>query len=380
MPDVLIAGGGVIGLSIAWELASHGVSVSLIDQGQIGREASWAGAGMLPPGSLERATGGEPRLRAFSHSLWPQWSDELRRSTDIDTGYRVCGGINLSFDRDIEPERLACSREGNNVQVLSLQQLAQLETAISQEVTDAFRMSEFGQVRNPRQLKALISACRDNGVELIEGTPLLGWERAGGQGRIIAARTATGRIAADQFVIACGAWSGQLLSEIACDVHVEPLRGQIALLRTTRPLFRHVLQVGSRYLVPRSDGRTLIGSTEERVGFVKRNTVAGVQSLLEFAAKVVPNLRDAELERCWSGLRPAGRGDVPYIGAVPATDNLFVATGHFRAGLQMSPGTAVLMRQMLLGQETTISVTPYAVAPSKETNRTGVDVAESVPV
>ena len=132
--------------------------------------------------------------------------------------------------------------------------------------------------------------------------------------------------------------------------------------------------------MPRSDGRTLIGSTEERVGFVKRNTVAGVQSLLEFAAKVVPNLRDAELERCWSGLRPAGRGDVPYIGAVPATDNLFVATGHFRAGLQMSPGTAVLMRQMLLGQETTISVTPYAVTPSKETNRTGVDVAESVPV
>jgi glycine oxidase len=388
MPDVLIAGGGVIGLSIAWELASHGVSVSLIDQGRIGREASWAGAGMLPPGSLAGATGGEPRLRAFSHSLWPQWSDELRQLTGIDNGYRVCGGINLSFDRDLTSEREAWSREGNTVQALSHQQLAELEAAVSPEVTDAFLMPEFGQVRNPRQLKALISACHDNGVELIEGTPLLGWERAGAGagagagegGRIVAARTGAGRIVADQFVTACGAWSGQVLSDIGCDVCIEPLRGQIALLKTVRPLFRHVLQVGPRYLVPRSDGRTLIGSTEERVGFVKRNTVSGVQSLLEFAAKVVPNLRDAELERCWSGLRPAGRGDVPYIGPVPGTDNLFVATGHFRSGLQMSPGTAVLMRQMLLGQETTISVAPYAIAFSKGTNRTGVDVAESVPV
>ena len=380
MPDVLIAGGGVIGLSIAWELASHGVSVSLIDQGQIGREASWAGAGMLPPGSLEGATGGEPRLRAFSHSLWPQWSYELRQSTDIDNGYRVCGGINLSFDRDLEPERVACSREGNDVQALSAQQLAQLEAAISPEVTDAFHMPDFGQVRNPRQLKALISACHDNGVELIEGTPLLGWERVANGGRIAAARTGAGRSAAAQLGTACGAWSGEILAAVGCHVRVEPLRGQMALLKTARPLFRHVLQVGPRYLVPRSDGRTLIGSTEEHVGFVKRNTVSGVQSLLEFAAKVVPNLRDAELERCWSGLRPAGRGDVPYIGPVPGTDNLFVATGHFRSGLQMSPGTAVLIRQMLLGQETTIPATPYAIASSSETNGTGIDVAESVPV
>ena len=380
MPDVLIAGGGVSGLSIAWELASHGVSVSLSDQGRIGREASWAGAGMLPPGSLEGAIDGEAQLRAFSHSLWCQWSDELRQLTGIDNGYRVCGGINLSFDRDLASEREAWSREGNNVQALSHQQLAQLEAAVSPDATEAFLIPEFGQVRNPRQLKALTASCLEHGVELIEGTPLLGWERAGGRGQIVAARTGSGRIAADQFVTACGAWSGQVLSEIGCDVCIEPLRGQIALLKTERPLFRHVLQVGSRYLVPRSDGRTLIGSTEERVGFVKHNTVGGVRSLLEFAAKVVPNLRDAELERCWSGLRPAGRGDVPYIGAFPGTDNLFVATGHFRSGLQMSPGTAVLMRQILLGQETTISVTPYAIAPSKQANRAEVDFIESVSV
>jgi len=380
MPDVLIAGGGVIGLSIAWELASHGASVSLIDQGRIGREASWAGAGMLPPGAMQGATGGEAQLRAFSHSLWPQWSHELRQSTGIDNGYSVCGGINLSFDRDLTPELLACRREGNNVQALSRQQLAELETAVSPEVTEAFRVPEFGQVRNPRQLKALTSACHDSGVELIEGTPLLSWERAGGGGRIIAARTAAGRIVADQFVAACGAWSGQVLSDIGCPVRVEPLRGQIALLKTPRPLFRHVLQVGPRYLVPRPDGRTLVGSTEESVGFVKRNTVEGVQSLLEFAARVVPDLGDAELERCWSGLRPAGRGDVPYIGAVPGLPNLFVATGHFRSGLQMSPGTAVLIRQMLLGQETTISAVPYGIAPGNEVNSPADDAAASISV
>lgn len=363
MPDVLIAGGGVIGLSLAWELATHGASVTLVDQGRIGREASWAGAGMLPPGSLTGALTAEATLRAFSHSLWPQWSNELQQSTGIDNGYRVCGGIELSFNRELEAERLEWGREGNEVQTLTGQQLAQMESAVSPAVSNAFRLPEFGQVRNPRQIKALMSACQDAGVDLIEGTPLLSWDRAGD--RIVAAETAAGRIAADQFVTSCGAWSGRILSDVGCDVSVEPLRGQIALLRTPRPLFTHVLQVGARYLVPRPDGRTLIGSTEERAGFVKQNTVGGIQSLLEFAAQVVPALLNAEVEQCWSGLRPAGRGDVPYIGHVPGLENLFVATGHFRSGLQMSPATAVLLRQILTGEETAIPVEPYAVAPSE---------------
>lgn len=359
MPDVLIAGGGVIGLSTAWELATHGASVMVIDQGRIGREASWAGAGMLPPGCQNGATGGEAQLRAFSHFLWPEWSGELQQSTGIDNGYRVCGGIELSFDEDLSELAETWSSEGNEVQRLTSQRLQQIEPAASSAIADAFALPEFGQVRNPRQLKALTAACHDAGVEIVEGNPLLRWDRA--NGRVNGAVTANERIVAEQFLIATGAWSQRVMAGVSCDITTEPVRGQILLLRTPRPLFTHVLQVGPRYLVPRPDGRTLVGSTEERTGFVKQNTVDGVQGLLEFASQVVPGLRDAELERCWSGLRPAGRGDTPYLGAVPGIENLFVSTGHFRSGLQMSPGTAVLMRQLLLGQEPAVPMDPYAV-------------------
>jgi len=105
-----------------------------------------------------------------------------------------------------------------------------------------------------------------------------------------------------------------------------------------------------------------VGSTEERVGFVKQNTARGIRGLLDFATRVVPGLQDAELEQCWSGLRPHSGRDLPLIGAVPGTDNVFVATGHFRSGLQMSPATAVLMRQILLNQEPSIPITPYSVS------------------
>lgn len=377
MPDVLIAGGGVIGLSVAWELATHGASVTVVDQGQIGREASWAGAGMLPPGALEGATGGEACLRAFSHQLWPEWTTELQQVTGIDNGYRNCGAIELSLDGNLDSMRESWAVEGNAVTPLTPQQLMQLEPTVTRDAADAFVLPEFAQVRNPRQLKALISACRDSGVELVEGNPVLEWDRA--DGRVIAALTANGRINADQFVAASGAWSKRLLATAGCDIPVEPVRGQIVLLRTQQPVFTHVLQVGPRYLVPRPDGRTLIGATEEHVGFVKQNTVEGVQGLLEFAARVVPALCDAELERCWSGLRPAGRGDVPFLGPVPGLDNLFVATGHFRSGLQMSPGTAVLMRQLLLGQEPTIPMAPYSVSSNTMTgNRPHVPESVSV--
>ena len=372
MPDVLIAGGGVIGLSIAWELASHGASVTVIDQGPIGREASWAGAGMLPPGCLDGASGGEAQLRAYSHSLWTEWSEELQQSTGIDNGYRVCGGVELSFDGDLNEWCQIWRDEGNVVEKLTTTQLRQHEPAVTDSIADAFVLPEFGQVRNPRQLKALISACHDAGVQLLEGNPLLEWEQS--ERRVTAAVTTRGRFEADQFVTACGAWSRRVLSSVNCDVTTEPVRGQILLLKTPRPQFTRVLQVGTRYLVPRPDGRILVGSTEERAGFVKQNTVEGVQGLLNFAVRVVPGLNEAELERCWSGLRPAGRGDTPYLGTVPQLENLYVATGHFRSGLQMSPGTAVLMRQLLLGQEPAVSMDTYAL-PRHDASP--MDVAET---
>lgn len=362
MSDVIVVGGGVIGLSIAWELASHGATVKLIEQSTIGREASWAGAGMLPPGRLSGETSGEGRLRALSCELWPDLTAALRESTGIDNGYQKCGAVEISFDRSLQTESDEWRASGNEVEVLSEGRLRQVEPEISADVEQAYRLPEFCQVRNPRHLKALAAACVDAGVEVIEGEPVRGWQIH--DGHVTHVRTTCSRHEARQVVIASGAWSRELTREAGAKINIEPMRGQIVLLRCPALPFRHVIQDGARYLVPRSDGRILIGSTEERAGFIKQNTVDGVQNLLQFAVSVVPALADAEIERTWAGLRPFSGREEPFITRLPNQENLFLAAGHFRSGLQMSPGTAVLVRQMLQDQETSIPSTPYGLVQS----------------
>tara|TARA_R110002072_G_scaffold302100_1_gene483875 strand:- start:26209 stop:27363 length:1155 start_codon:yes stop_codon:yes gene_type:complete len=363
MSDVIVVGGGVIGLSTAWELASHGATVKVIDQSTIGREASWAGAGMLPPGNLSGETSGEGRLRALSCELWPDWTQSLRDATGVDNGYQNCGAIEVSFDRSLKPEADAWVATGNRVEFLTDDRRRHFEPAISSDIKDAYRLDDFCQVRNSRHLKALTAVCVDAGVEILEGAPVCGWRMSG---RLVThVRTARDEHVAGQFVICSGAWSRQLAKEAGAEINVEPMRGQIVLLKCPSRPFRHVIQDGSRYLVPRADGRILIGSTEERVGFVKQNTVDGVQSLLQFAVSIVPTLASAEIERTWSGLRPFSGREEPFICRLPGQENLFVAAGHFRSGLQMSPGTAVLVRQMLLGHEPSIAMNPYSLAVSK---------------
>jgi glycine oxidase len=138
------------------------------------------------------------------------------------------------------------------------------------------------------------------------------------------------------------------------------VRGQMVLLSQVPRLVSHVLQLGPRYLVPRSDGRILIGATEERVGFLKSNTALAVSDLIAFGTSLVPALADARFERAWSGLRPGSASGLPYLGQVGRYENLFIAAGHFRSGLQMSPGTGRLLRQSLLEQETEFPLEPFS--------------------
>jgi glycine oxidase len=361
-PDVLIVGGGVIGLSIAYFLSKEGVSVTVLDQGQPGQEASWAGAGMLPPGNPDGSTDSslEPaaRLRALSHRLWSGFSRQLKELTGIDNGYAECGGLELAFAGETErlhQEAHALRSEGVAVESLNLAQLQQLEPAVSSDIEAAFRLRQLAQIRNPRHVKALISACLSQGVHIVAGAAVRGFDTeqsAYGGSRILAAKTIDRDFPAGKFVIAGGAWTQSILAGLGIrNVPVRPVRGQIALLAALPLPFTHVLNHGSRYLVPRSDGRILIGATEEHVGFEKGNTVSGIGGLLEFAQCVVPGLASAKLERTWSGLRPGSPSGNPFLGQLPHSENGYLAAGHFRAGLQLSPGTGQLMAQLITNQQ-----------------------------
>ncbi len=357
-PDVLILGGGVIGLSVAYYLAREGISVEVVDQADFGREASWAGAGILPPSDPAHARTPFDRLRALSAEAFPSLSQELREQTGIDNGYLRCGGIEL-LAGDEDPDDQEWRGDGVRCEELTERDLRRLEPNLAPGFVRGYHLPDTAQIRNPRHVKALIAGCSQCGVSLRPNCPVNGLERLGN--RVMAVMTPAGRLTAGHYLIAAGAWSDALLAQVGCRPGVRPVRGQIALLNADMALFRRVLMLGKRYLVPRPDGRVLAGATEEHVGFNKRTTAMAIRCLLEFAISLVPGLALVPLERSWAGLRPGSPDGLPFLGAVPGVDNLFVAAGHFRAGLQLSPGTGIVMSQLMMGRPTSISLEAFRV-------------------
>jgi glycine oxidase len=354
--DVLIVGGGVIGLTTAWFLARAGARVTLVDKGDLAQESSWAGAGILPADSLAHARTPLEQLRAHSVALFPALSAELRELTGIDNGYCRCGG--LEFLRPLgEAAAEEWHAEGMKLERLEPPALAQLEPALAPGLGAALLLPDMGQLRNPRHLQALQVACAQRGVRFRPGCPVLDFARTGQ--RIVAVETPAGRLAADRFLLTAGAWSDPLLDKLGWRPGIQPVRGQMVLLRCEAPPVRRVLLWGSRYLVPRLDGRVLVGSTEEHAGFDKRTTAQAVADLIGLAVQLVPALGEAPVERCWAGLRPGSPDGLPYLGPVPGWDNVFVAAGHFRAGIQLSPATALVMKECLLNEPLTVPLEAF---------------------
>ena len=354
--DVLIIGGGVIGLTTAYFLAGEGVRVTVVDKGDFGQEASWAGAGILPSAIFRHARTPIEQLLGLSAERFPALSAELREQTGIDNGYLRSGGLEV-MEQASAMLATEWRSEGIDFALLHEQELHRLEPALAPTVRLAYHLPEMAQLRNPRHLKALLAGCARRGVHLRPGCPVHAFERQGN--RITAVRTGLGGRSAERFLLAAGAWSDALLEQVGWRPGVQPVRGQIALLNAGRPLFRHILLDGARYLVPRPDGRVLVGSTEEDVGFDKRTTAGAIAELLALAGSLVPALADVHLERCWAGLRPGSPDGLPFLGPVPGSDNLFVAAGHFRSGIQLSPGTGLVMTDLLLGRQPAVPLEPF---------------------
>lgn len=373
--NVVIVGGGVIGLTIAYILARRGRPSIVLDQGPLGREASWAGAGILPPTGPGDVGSPLDRLRALSVSEFPSLSAELRQKTGIDNGYRICGAIEFAEESlpdespesppspDVDDEWLGPGAVSEPLDAASAQKL---EPALGPGLTPIRNIPYLAQICNPRHVEALIAACQSmigpDGFPLVDLRPGAGVTMLfRGGARIDGVGTTHGMIEGEAYVIASGAWTSHILRPLGWELPIEPVRGQIVLLHPGFPLIRRVLLQGSRYLVPRAEGRVLVGSTEEHAGFVKQTTAAGVQGLLELATRLVPDLRMAALEKTWAGLRPGNRDGLPYLGRLDDFENLYVAAGHFRAGLQLSIGTGLVMADLIEGKTPAIDMTAFAV-------------------
>ena len=361
-PRVTIAGAGVIGMSLAYELSSRGARVTVLERGQPGREASWAGAGILSPAS---SAAREPldRLRAHSLERIARWSRELLAATGIDNGYRRSGALELaSTPEEVAALRKAVGRwraQGVTATEIPPVLLRNLEPALAPGIALACELPGEAQIRNPRHMKALVAACQARGVEIRTEAPVTAIESRAG--RVTGFTTPAGPVGGDLFVVTAGPWSAEPLKSLGVGLAIRPVRGQIVLLACPSPPFRHVLWEGERYLVPRDDGRVLVGTTEEDAGFAAEPTAAGVSGLLALAHRLVPGLAAARFERAWAGLRPAPREDerLPFIGAVPGYPNLFVGAGHFRAGFELSAGTALVLAELLLGETPSVPLEAF---------------------
>jgi len=364
MDDVLIVGGGVIGLSLAWDLAKHGQSVHVIDQAEPGRATSWAGAGILPPAKANSSQHPYEQLRGLACELHPQWAEELKSLTGIDTGYRRCGSLHLARTPG-EGAALAAwaallRDEGIEVERLSAADAGEIEPGIAAAgLSAAFLTPEEAQLRNPRHLKALVAACERSEVKITSHVKVTAPRH--NDDHITGIETTSGPLEARQYCFTAGAWTGQLLQRLGIATGILPIRGQIVLFHCeNRPITR-IVNEGSRYLVPRDDGRVLAGSTEEEVGFDKRTTEEAIADLTDFARGLVPALRRATIEQTWAGLRPGSFDGLPYLGPLPGLKNAFLASGHFRSGLFLSTATAVVMSQLLRGEQPEVNLAPFRV-------------------
>ncbi|WP_315851084.1 glycine oxidase ThiO [Blastopirellula marina] len=373
-PDFLIIGGGVIGLSISYELARHGHQVALIDKGEIGREASWAGAGLLPPANQQHAWEPIEQLRGLSHRLFPEWSKQLEAETGIDNEFEITGGLYLARDPgEAVSLRMACLQyEEEGVEVLSLDagQVAEQfpHVQVGEAVLEACFLPGEAVVRNPRHLQSLEKGCRQRGVQLFPQIEITTWNFEKDQ--LVSVDTSQGRFAPKAICLAAGAWSQRLADQLLDQGHfagriqrpeIEPIRGQLVLLDAGKRFFSAPINEGIRYIVPRRDGHVLVGATVEEAGFDKSTTPEAVEDLASFARQLVPQLAAAKQVRAWAGLRPASVDRIPYIGKLPHLGNVYLAAGHYRSGLHLSPATAVVMAQLMSGQTPEVDLGPFRV-------------------
>ena len=358
--DAIVVGGGVIGCSIAWRLAQAGVKVTLVERVRIGQEASWAAAGMLGPHAEAGGRDAFFKLGLKSREIWPAFADELKESTGIDVEYRSEGGLFVSVtptDPEFDEWLAWQNTAGLELRTVSVDELRRLEPQISPFAARAVFIPGEHQVENRLVMKALAKAIHSCGVHAIEGREVGGLVLEGG--RVKGVLAGGDRIEAEHVVVAAGCWSSSLLKPLGLNAEVVPARGQMLAVRG--PKLNHLVHSSNCYLVPRRDGRLLIGATVEYAGFEKALTVSGVSSLLEPARRLVPSIDDATIVESWSGLRPDTGDHLPIIGPT-GVEGLTLAIGHFRNGILFTPITAALVSESILSGRSPAELRPFNVA------------------
>jgi|LakMenEpi03Aug12_release.lakeMendotaPanAssembly.Ray.scaffolds.fasta_scaffold06187_3 glycine oxidase len=371
--DLAVLGGGVVGLSIAVQCAKLGWRVCVVERGQVGKEASWAGAGILPAGATVSVDDPIEQLRQLSDRLHEEWAAWLLDFTQIDNEYRRSGGLYLARSpaerATLRGNCIWWEEHGIGYRKLSMHEVCNLSATIAPiesygSAGEYYWIQRDAKLRNPRHVAALKAACRKLEIDLFEHTEVLELNASGSTIESVECTSDLHeghrmQMVAQRYCLTTGAWTAQLLKPLGIETGIYPVRGQMQLYRFDQIPFPCVINEGHRYMVPREDGRVLVGSCEEEVGFVKATTQEMMEQLKDWAVSVCPKLAHATLESQWSGLRPGSIDAFPYLGTLYPHTNGFIAAGHFRHGLHWSTATALLMGQHMQGESTAIDLEPF---------------------
>jgi len=352
----------VIGCSIAWRLAQLGLKVAVFERGRVGCEASRAAAGMLSPQGEAQGPGPFFDLCLRSRAMYRSFAAELTEASGIDVEYRDDGTLFVLVEGEDEAATKRWTtwqlKAGLPLEHVSADDLRKLEPGVTELASRAIFLPEEHQIENRRLMDALEVAIRKAGGEIIEGAEV--WALTTERDRVTGVMSAGKRVDAGVVIVAAGTWSSHLLNPLGLNVQLIPVRGQMVAVRSDSTPIKRIIHSSDVYLVPRRDGRVLLGATVEYVGFQKAVTVTGLNQLLSAAIELAPSLSGFDIVESWSGLRPDTVDHFPIIGP-GCIENLFLATGHFRNGILLAPITAQLIVQLIIDECVPNQLKPFSI-------------------
>ncbi len=365
MNSVIIIGAGIIGMLSARLLVKNGVSVTLIEQGYAGKESSWAGGGIISPLYPWRYSESVTALAQWGQKHYPASLKDIYHSSGIDPEYIKSGLLYLDIGDELEQAIQWEQQFGYDFECFSGEDLKSIEPGL--DYSNAERQGWFtgsiGQVRNPRLVRALREDLLKLEVTIEQQTQAQAFISE--QGAVKGVVTDKGTFYADKVVLAGGAWSARLLEKWLKTPKIAPVKGQMIVFKARPGLVSRIVLSKGRYVIPRKDGRVVVGSTVEFEDFDKTTTAEVLQELKQEAGRIIPALANYPVEKQWAGLRPGSIDGVPYIGEHPELKNLYLNAGHFRNGVVIGLASCQLLVNQLLAQEPIVDPAPYALTEER---------------
>ncbi|MDX1453599.1 MAG: glycine oxidase ThiO [Oleiphilaceae bacterium] len=351
----MIVGGGVMGLMQARELALKGWQVTLLDKSECGKEASWAGGGIISPLYPWRYAPAITALASWSQQYYPHLIQNLEAESDIDPELSRHGLLMLAVD-DYQAALDWAQENAYWLEQIDRDQLYRLEPSLREGLEQGLWMSQVASVRNPRLLRALKQIATQHPQITVEEVARVTEVKPHHASPSVV--TEQGRHFEGDVVLLCsGAWTAELLG--LPKLPIEPVKGQMLVFDAPTGLVNRVVLSHGKYVIPRRDGKVVAGSTLERCGFDKTTTADAKEQLADAAIELFPELARCPISYHWAGLRPGSPKGLPFIGALPEYEGVFVNAGHFRNGLVLAPASVRLMTSILCGETPPVDASPY---------------------